>query len=447
MQKNRIIKTNRRNNVSALFIVMSTLFLLLSVRPQGIQAVNFTTDLSEIIDYDAPYQTFEIEVDPIEDSILDTIDTETTAYTHSEYSLVEAELPSDQVEINEDTLFSQDELLPFAQTDQLYDYPYFNGVLDTFRDLATYVNLYLYYSSEITDHYLVGPMNMTDDVVSLYNYSDLILTQVYDIDHKLRQVYFNEMTDDLVERYELKAYIPTSIYADAKASMLRAEELYAQVDSSDSDYELATDAIEEGREVFQILTQRYNNGMSDTVTLNLYVSEELKEDEVLQANIEIIEEAVHSLPGDILRRLSNIYMLTSWEMPAAEVSGFSLHGLAMDNGTLYFVGDEIIYKNLVFHEVAHTVDFGSHALTDWTTNEMDAFSTQANWEQIFEEEWADDESYYNSTMESFAEGFGVYALEYFLGESPDLEAYPNSSLEDRPQTRAYFEELFETLGY
>lgn len=47
-------------------------------------------------------------------------------------------------------------------------------------------------------------MNLTADVVDLYNYSDLIAMQRLDINHKLRQIYYNEYSEDLVERYELK---------------------------------------------------------------------------------------------------------------------------------------------------------------------------------------------------------------------------------------------------
>ncbi|XJS10627.1 hypothetical protein ACF3NG_11025 [Aerococcaceae bacterium WGS1372] len=448
MVKYCVTKPNERSIVRKFLLIISIVSIILIAGPKLIQAIDITTDLNENINYDEPYKVFKIAVEPVQGSILDDIDTETTAYPHSEYSIIEAELPSDQVEIHEDTLFSQDELLAFAQTDQLYDYPYFNGELDTFRDLATYINAYLYYSSDLSEHYLVAPMNMTDDIVNFFSYSNLIETQAHDIDHKLRQVYFNEMTDDLIERYQLKAYIPTSIYADAKASMLRAEELYIQIDSTDSDYGLATKALEDARDAFRILTARYNNGQaSDMVTINLYVSEELQDDETLEANVETIEEVIHTLPSDVLRRLSHIYILSSLEMPASEVSGFNLHGLAWDNGEVYYIGDEIIYKNLVYHEIGHVVDFASHALMDWTNGEMDAFSTQEDWEEIFEAEWADEASYYNSTLESFAEGFGVYALEYFLGESPDPTAYPNSSLEDRPLTQAYFEELFEALDY
>ena len=448
MQDGRMRKSNKRKWLRQLLISISTVLIVTTSSPVWTQALEITTDLTENINYDQPYKVYEIEVDPIGDSILDSIDTETTVYPHSDYTIVEADLPSDQVEIDEATLFSEDDLLPFSVTDQLYDYPYFNGMRDSFRDQATYINLYLYYSDALSDHYLVGPMNMNSDVMSIFQISDLIFAQTYDIDHKLRQIYFDGLTDELMERYQLKAYIPTSIYADSKASMLRAEALYQQIDSSDSDYDLATDAIEDARETFHILTTRYNNGMTkDKVTINLYVSEEVEDGETLQANIASIDEAIHSLPADVLRRLSNIYLLASWEMPASETPGFTLHGLAKDNGTLYYVGDELIYKNLVYHEVGHVVDFASHALIDWVNSERDSFSNQEDWTEIFEAEWADPESYYNSTLESFAEGFGVYALEYFLGESPDLDAYPNSSLENRPLTRDYFENLFETLNY
>lgn len=433
--------------VSLVLSTFSTIVLVGSVAPQTAHATLYT-DIYEVVDYDSPYMTIEVEVDPIEDSILDTIDTETTIYPHSEYFLVEAEVPSDRIEINEDTLYSQNDLLPFADTSQQYSFPYFNAYRDSFRDMATYVDYYLYYSSDLNDHYLVPPMNITDEVSSIANLGDLIIIQGTDISHKLRQYYFADATDDLLERYELKQYIPTSIYADAKASMLRAEDLYSQMDSSDSDYDFITERMDEMREDFKILTARYNNGQfEDHVVINVYVSEELEDNETLQANLDAVEEAVQSLPSDFLRRLSNIYMLDSWEMPTSEVAGFTLHGFAMDDGTVYYVGDEIIYKNLVYHEFGHTLDFATSALVDWDENVTDSLSSQEDWQAIFEEEWADEDSYYHSTTESFAEGFGVYALEYFLGETPDLSAYPDSSLEDRPQTRAYFEELFETLGY
>lgn len=448
MPHGKVTKSKDRKIMRQLLIALSMVLIVTTSSPVLTQALEITTDLTENINYDQPYKVFEIEVDPIGDSSLVTMDTETTVYPHSEYFLVEAELPSDQVEINEDTLFNEGDLLPFAVTDQLYDYPYFNGERGSFRDQATYINLYLYYSDALSDHYLVGPMDMNADVMGIFQISDLIMTQTYDIDHKLRQIYFDQLTDDLIERYELKAYIPTAVYADAKASMLRAEILYQQIDSSNNDYDLATTALEDAREAFHILTARYNNGMmEDKVTINLYVSQEVEEGESLEANVASIDEAIHSLPADVLRRLSNIYLLASWEMPASETLGFTLHGLARDNGTLFYVGDELIYKNLVYHEVGHLVDFASHALTDWVNSEMDSLSTQEDWVQIFEAEWADPDSYYNSTLESFAEGFGVYALEYFLDESPDLDAYPDSSLEDRPMTREYFANLFETLNY
>lgn len=434
----QMIEVNKRK-VSAYLIV-----LIISLLTVNVQA---STEFIDTIDYTQPDFTQEVEAESVSNSPLDLIDTETTVYPQSDYTIVDAELPSEQIEIDTETLFSTDELLPFAQTEELYPFTHFNAYKEHFRDIATYVSYYIYYSSSLTDHYLVAPMNIVDEVIDLFSYSDLIAIQRLDINHKLRQIYFNEYTDDLIERYELKEVIPQTIYADAKASMLRAEELYSQVDPQSSDYELATETIEMAREEFSILTNKYNNGYLENPIINYYVSEELEDNDVLEENIAAIQEVVDTLPSELKRRLSNIYLLAEYEMPASSTPGFSLHGFAKDDGTVYFVGDEIIYKNLIYHEFGHTLDFASYALLDWDEETEDSWSTQDDWQAIFEKEWADEESYYNSTIESFAEGFGVYALKYFLDEDPDLEAYPDSSLEERPETVAYFEQLFEELGY
>lgn len=444
------MRTNKKNHQKLISNTLLKLFTVISfIAITLVLSTNVfaSTEFIETIDYTQADRTQEVEAEILDAPILDTIDTESTIYPHSEYTLIDGELPSDQVSINKDTLFSSEELLPFAQTDEIYNFAHFNAYKDSFRDIATYVSYYIYYSSAIEDHYLVAPMNIIDEVVDLYQYSDLIAMQRLDINHKLRQIYYNEYSEDLVERYELKQIIPTSVYADAKASILRAEELYSQVDSSSEDYELATDTIEMAREEFSILTNKYNNGHMEKPIIHYYISEELEDDEVLQDNIAAIEEVVETLPSELKRRLSNIYLLSEYEMPPSETPGFTLHGFAKDDGTVYFVGDQPIYKNLIYHEFGHTLDFASYALLNWDEETEDSWSTQDEWQAIYESEWADEESYYNSTIESFAEGFGVYSLKYFLDEDPDLTAYPDSSLENRPETVAYFEELFETLNY
>lgn len=444
------MRTNKKNHQKLISNTLLKLFTVISfIAITLVLSTNVfaSTEFIETIDYTQADRTQEVEAEILDAPILDTIDTESTIYPHSEYTLIDGELPSDQVSINKDTLFSSEELLPFAQTDEIYNFAHFNAYKDSFRDIATYVSYYIYYSSAIEDHYLVAPMNIIDEVVDLYQYSDLIAMQRLDINHKLRQIYYNEYSEDLVERYELKQIIPTSVYADAKASILRAEELYSQVDSTSEDYRLATDTIEMAREEFSILTNKYNNGHMEKPIIHYYISEELEDDEVLQDNIAAIEEVVETLPSELKRRLSNIYLLSEYEMPPSETPGFTLHGFAKDDGTVYFVGDQPIYKNLIYHEFGHTLDFASYALLDWDEETEDSWSTQDEWQAIYESEWADEESYYNSTIESFAEGFGVYSLKYFLDEDPDLTAYPDSSLENRPETVAYFEELFETLNY
>lgn len=442
------VEKNHQDVVSKLKLNTSTLlsfFIVLFALPVSTNAT--TIESLDSIDYTQADHTQVVEAEPVDEAIYENIDTDTTIYPQSDYTLIEAELPSDQVSINEDNLFTDEALLPFAQTDEVYNFVHFNAYKDTYRDIATYISYYIYYSADPEDHYLVAPMNLTADVVDLYNYSDLIAMQRLDINHKLRQIYYNEYSEDLVERYELKQMIPTSVYADAKASMLRAKELYSQVDPESADYDLATEVIEIAREEFSIFTNKYNNGHLEEPVLHYFISDQIEDEAVLEENIASIEEIVETLPSEIKRRLSNIYVLAEYEMPPSETPGFTLHGLAKDDGTVYFVGDKPIYKNLIYHEFGHTLDFASYALIDWDEESEDSWSTQDDWQAIYESEWADEDSYYNSTIESFAEGFGVYSLKYFLDEEPDLSAYPDSSLEDRPETVAYFDQLFETLDY
>src|SRR5699024_9315285 len=78
-------------------------------------------------------------------------------------------------------------------------------------------------------------------------------------------------------------------------------------------------------------------------------------------------------------------------MPPSETPGFTLHGLAKDDGTVYFVGDKPIYKNLIYHEFGHTLDFASYALIDWDKEIEDSWSTQDDWQAIYESEWRSEE--------------------------------------------------------
>lgn len=377
----------------------------------------------------------------------EAIDTETSMYPTVSFEIVEAELPADRIVVDEASLYSDQLLFVEAPAEEETYYHNYTEPT-TYRDYSAWLMYYIVYPNG--DMEMLHSINYTDAILEIYDELAFLNAHREDLLHKVRNDYVSVYAEDLDQLYELQAQFAPQAIADSKAAMMRAENVYATIGEDNPNYSAATDIIEEMRVGYQSLIHRYNNRYGATPTFNFHKSVELTDEALTDDLIVMVEDVIATLPDDIQRRLSDFYFVPKSEITAVMEDSF-IDAYAMPTGMIY-IGDDITPDDigLIYHEIAHILDFDSYAPASLEYDEFIRFSTDPEWQTIHDAEWEqvdDSEYYYNDPIESFAQAFAGYTLEKYQGLQMSDLGYENEDITDRPLSKAYFDSFFERHNY
>lgn len=387
----------------------------------------------------APSAACSITVDGTE------LDTESTMYPTVSYELVEADRPSDRVQIDESTIYS-DELVVAHGIEEEEQYTHNYTDPQTYRDYSYWPMYYLTY--ENGDYEVLAPINMSENMTQYYTVVDFLSAQSEDLSHKLLSDFVHALSEDPIEIYHLtKGYAP-SILADAKGNLLRSEDYFSMVSADDPLYAQAEEILEEVRYKYHLLEGRYNNACGETLAYDFIIDEEVEDPARSEELLTLIEETLATLPTDLKERLFEVKIVPQWKVDQV-MERSDIKAYATPERQLHF--SEKMYDDpaLIYHEVAHILDFSVHVPTSLDYEEFTRFSTSDEWLAIHEGEWLDAEDaefYYNDSIESFAQAFAGVMMERVQGIQLSEENYVNTDIADRPMSQEYFDNLFETLG-
>lgn len=373
------------------------------------------------------------------------LDTESSIYPTVSYEMVEADRPSDRIVIDETTLYSN-ELLYIEGIEETETYTHNYTDPQTYRDYSYWPMYFLTY--ENGDVEVLAPINMTEEMSQYYTVVDFLSAQSEDLSHKLLSDFVHSFSDDPTEIYHLtKGYAP-SVMADAKGNLMRSEEYIASLEADDPNYDQAVEMLEEIRYKYHLLEGRYNNACGDEIVYDLIIDEEVTDVERSEELMALIEETLATVPADLKERLFEISVVPQWKVDAV-MERNDIKAYAMPERQLFFSEEMFDDPALIYHEVAHILDFSVHMPTSMDYEEFTRFSTSDEWLAIHEAEWLnteDENFYYNDSIESFAQAFAGIMMERVHSVQLSDENYVNTDIADRPMSKEYFENLFETLG-
>lgn len=376
----------------------------------------------------------------------EAIDTETTIYPTVSFDIVDAVLPADRIVVDPASLYSEELLFieaPGREETYIHNY----APPTSYRDYSSWIMYYIIYSNG--DLELLPSINFTDAMFEYYDELAFLSAHKEDLQHKAFNDFVWAFADDIDHRYELQAQFAPQLIADAKAAMMRAEAIYAGISEDDAYHYSASKIMDEMHVAYSSLMQRYNNRYGETPTFNFYKSEELYDEALADEMIEVVKDVVATLPDDIQRRLSDFYFVPKWEVTMVMEDSF-IDAYAQPSGVIYF-GDDITTDNvaIVYHEIAHIVDFESYAPSSLAYEEFTRFSTNPEWQAIHEAEWSkpdEEDYYYNDPIESFAQAFAAYTVEKYQGMQMTDIGY-EENITERPLSKAYFDAFFERHNY
>lgn len=377
----------------------------------------------------------------------EVIDTESSMYPTVSFDIVEAEVPADRIVVDESSLYSDEFLFIEAPAEEeIYYHNYTEPT--TYRDYSAWLMYYIVYPNG--DMEMLHSINFTDAILEFYDELAFLNAHKEDLMHKVTNDFVWPYAEDIDQLYELQAQFAPQMIADSKAAMMRADKVYATIGEEDPNHASATEIIEEMRVGYNALMQRYNNRYGATPTFNFYKSEELLDEAVTDDLIVMVEEVIATLPDDIQRRLSDFYFVPKSEITSVMEDSF-IDAYAMPSGVIY-IGDDITTDDigLIYHEIAHVLDFDSYAPASLEYDEFIRFSTNPEWQTIHDAEWMqvdDSDYYYNDPIESFAQAFAGYTLEKYQGLQMSDLGYENEDITDRPLSKAYFDSFFERHNY
>ena len=373
------------------------------------------------------------------------LDTESTMYPTISYQMVEADRPSDRVEVDESTIYS-DELVVAHGVEAEEQYTHNYTEPQTYRDYSYWPMYYLTY--ENGDLEVLAPINMSEQMAQYYTVTDFLSAQSEDLSHKLLSDFVHAFSEDPVEIYQLtKGYAP-SILADAKGNLLRSEEYFGMISADDPLYAQAEEMIEDIRYKYHLLEGRYNNACGEELVYDFIVDEEVEDPARSEELMALIEETLATLPTDLKERLFEVKVVPQWKVDQV-MERSDIKAYATPERQLHFSEKMFDDPALVYHEVAHILDFSVHMPTSLDYEEFTRFSTSDEWLAIHEAEWLDAEDeafYYNDPIESFAQAFAGVMMERIQGIQLSEENYVNTDIADRPMSQEYFDNLLETLG-
>lgn len=375
-------------------------------------------------------------------------DTDSSNFHQVDYTIVDAELPSDRIVIDLDTLTS-DTLYDLSEhyTHIVTNHGTIYEVMDkdNFRDATTYVSSYLYYAGDSRVEVLV-PANMTPDMLAHFNASALINNLAYDIQFKADHMFNQEYTQDLYEVSELYQVYTPAMLADVKANKVRAERILAALEPGTQAYQDAELALANLNANYYSFITRYNNALTEGDLLTVEYSEDATVNGRTEKMKSTIEQVLNTIPTSLKSLIQSVTIVPQSDMPNSWNGTSTIAAYATGRFELFFSQDTVANLGLIYHELGHLVDF-STVLYDQTLNNSTQLSKTAEWQTIFNNEWNQAGSYYATELEAFGQAYGAYALNKYHNMSMNEVGYVGYGLEGRPETTTYFENLFSRLNY
>lgn len=384
----------------------------------------------------------------LEITSMDQVDTSSSIFPTVSYEIGEGDLPSEQIKIDPNSLFSDETYEMEEYYDEIvnqrglsYDYM----PKDNFRDITTYTSIYYYYyNPEYVELY--APINLIPGDLDDFQNLDLAEANLWDIYFKNNRGYHYMLTDDLYESFELSDIYTEEMMADMKANVMRIEYILEETDSNDTWYSEIERIYEEALKEYSSFARHYDKTVLEQVEPFYGFSEAVEQNEATDVLQATIQEAIDPLPDHIKHKIGYVGIVTREELPPSwnytPIDAFATTGLDM-----FFSEDSQPSMALTYHELGHIIDFASKIMDNAASEEYNSFAQSEAFQAVFEAEWAEEGSYYNNLSEAFAQGFGAYALEYYQGQSMDEAGYEGFGLEGRPLTRKYFEQLFSDLEF
>lgn len=374
------------------------------------------------------------------------IENQSSEFPTVSYREEQAKLPSDGIVVDPDTLFSDQTL----SLDQYYDEivtqqqpPYSYQPKDYIRDLTTYTTLYIYYQ-QASEVEVLAPINLAPGQYEFFDNLQLANGNLWDILFKTRRVYHNALTDDIYEAFNLPNLYTPAMMADVTADKMRIDYILEQTDPDDPYYDQIEEVAELAEQSYTHFANHYNKQALDQVEPYYGLSDKVQASDLTDEIQATIEEALEPVPDHVKEKIGYIgivardELITSWNY--SRIDAF-----ATPEMNLFFCEDNPLSFGLFYHELGHIIDYASQIYENASSENYQSFSNSDEFIKVFEAEWDEEGSYYQTLVEAFAQGFGSYALEYYKDESMDEIGFKGYGLEGRPLTRAYFEQLFQDL--
>ena len=376
----------------------------------------------------------------------EAIYTESTLYPTISYELIDANLPADRVKIDASTLFSDD----WAISDGDHEAnAYYQNLLEleTYRDYSIWPMYILTYDSG--DLAVLAPINMSEDLLEFYSVIELLDAQNEDLYHKLISDYMHAFSDDLDEIYHLSKGFPTSIFADGKANLQRAEAIFANIPEDDENYEQALSLMDQISFKYFVLEGRYNNACGADLYYDYFVYDNVEDQERASELVDFIDASLQKMPLDLQQRLFDIRVIRHDEL-SDRTEDENLMAKAYSERILYFSDQMEDDPTWVYFMVGQILDLSTYMPKDTFYEEYTSYSLADEWQTIHNNEWLDEaneDAWTNDSFNSFSFAYAAYALQKYDDAQPSDFGHENMDLTERPETEAYFDDLFNRLSF
>ncbi|MCW6664744.1 hypothetical protein NHG32_03500 [Aerococcaceae bacterium NML191219] len=370
------------------------------------------------------------------------IDTLASIYPQIEFEIVEADNVLDSIVIKPETLLSS---LP-ARAENVTTIPKFTSDFvhnQTYRDFSTFSLFYIKNGDRSVD--IISPVVGLGKAEDFFTPLNFIEAQAQDIGFKLEASFLRHYTQNPYEMYAISKNMPISLIADAKGDWKRAKHFLSLIPENHPDYTRAAELTAQIEEDLRLIASRYTNATSPDPQTPVRLHPDSEGNENAHRTKELIERTLQTLPLDVRQRIAEIQVIPS-DIITGIAGDSSIQGYAFTDHVIKFSDAYDMEPGLIYHEVGHIVDFSSYIYNDASLEEHIGFSNTPEWLAVHEKEWNIEGSYYGIPLESFAQAFAGYMLERVEGVQLSAYGYVDTDLADRPETRAYFDKLFEKLG-
>ena len=117
---------------------------------------------------------------------------------------------------------------------------------------------------------------------------------------------------------------------------------------------------------------------------------------------------------------------------------------------LYFSDQMEDDPTWVYFMVGQILDLSTYMPKDTFYEEYTSYSLADEWQTIHNNEWLDEaneDAWTNDSFNSFSFAYAAYALQNYDDAQPSDFGHENMDLTERPETEAYFDDLFNRLSF